>query len=298
VQSPLSDVSAQLYARLIGLLVMLLGVGGWWYNWHLLSTEGYFYIKLCLFGPLALGGGLLFMVRPEWTGPWRTDSTRGHKAALISVVAFMAVASGIDMYFLKTHQSPRAVVTSPRRLAVPAPQRAMPSFTPVSLTPSLNFQGRSYRLGSFNQRHNATWEFVTAGETVNDWTRLLTIVDRPDARTREELDRLAEGLMTAYKSNGARVLAAKTLQDDSGAPYNYLVVAFEEPSKQRFELNFVKVTLGATNAVVAIHGARISDSQDYRSKAKEFLDQKSGEVGAALAKMLMPDVSKLPRRTF
>jgi hypothetical protein len=224
---------------------------------------------------------------------------QGTKAALVSVIAFMALASGIDFYRLKTHRpARRAVMTSPPRLAVPSPQRAMASFSNASLTPSLVFQGQTYRLGSYNQRHNATWEFVTAGESVNDWTKLLTIVDRPDARTREELDLLAEGLLTAYKSHGAKVLATKTLQDGSGAPYNYLVVAFEETAKQRFELNFVKVSLGATNAVVAIHGARVSDPQDYRSKAKEFLNQNSGEIGAALATMTMPDVSKLPRRTF
>ena len=59
-------------------------------------------------------------------------------------------------------------------------------------TPALTFMGHSYRLGSFNQKINATWEFVTGSETVNNWTTLITIIDRPDAHSKEELDRLAE----------------------------------------------------------------------------------------------------------
>lgn len=278
-------------ARSIGLAVMAIGVAGWWYNWHLAETAGYFYIKLCLLGPLALGGGLLMLARPDWVGPLRSDSTQAHRFALFSLIGFMAAASGTDMYLLKTRQS-----APPQRVVVPRiPQRGNPS---VAITPTITFLGQTYRLGSFNQRHNPTWEFVSGNETVNDWTRLLTIVDRSDARTREELDRLAEGLMSTYKSHGAQILAAKTLQDDSGSPFNYLVAAFEEPGKNRYELNFVKVTLGPKNAAVAIYGARISDPQDYRSKTKDFLDQHSAEVGQALGKLALPDVTKLPRTTF
>src|SRR5215470_9644252 len=65
--------------RFIGLLMIAIGLGGWWYNWHLAATEGQFYIKLCLLGPLGLAGGILMLVRPEWAGPLRSDSTRAHK---------------------------------------------------------------------------------------------------------------------------------------------------------------------------------------------------------------------------
>jgi len=49
---------------------------------------------------------------------------------------------------------------------------------------------------------------------------------------------------------------------------------------------------------VAIYGVRISDPQDYRTKARDFLDQKSSEVGRALGEAALPDVSSLPRREF
>jgi len=53
----------------------------------------------------------------------------------------------------------------------------------------------------------------------------LTIIDRLDARTRDELERLAEGIMTKYKSSGGQILAARTLRDASGTPFNYMVAA-------------------------------------------------------------------------
>ncbi len=291
-------------ARLVGLVAIAIGVGGWWYNWHLAATEGQFYIKLCILGPLGLAGGILMLVRPEWAGPLRSDSTRAHKIALIAVLGFMFVASGIDMYLLKHNRSPRrSTITrwSPS-LGTPA-LSAMPRMTSVasvmtSVAPEMSFLERKYLLGSFNQKQNATWEFVTRDETIDDWKTLLTIIDRPDARTREELDRLAEGIMSAYKSHGGRILAAKTMRQDSGEVFNYMVAAFEEPGKQRFELNFVKAALGPKNAAVVIYGVRITDPRDYRTKAKNFLDRSSDEVGRALGNMVLPDISKLPRRTF
>jgi hypothetical protein len=276
-------------ARFIGLLMIAIGIGGWWYNWHLAATEGHFYIKLCLLGPLGLAGGILMLVRPEWAGPLQSDSTRAHKAALFAAIGFMAVASGIDMYLLKYSRPARPSFTAW------SPSLGTPS---ISGAPEMTFLDRTYRLGSFNQKQNATWEFVTRDETIGDWKTLLTIIDRPDARTREELDRLAEGIMAAYKSHGARILAAKTMHEDSGAAFNYMVAAFEEPGKQRLEVNFVKMALGPKNAAVLIYGVRITDPQDYRTKAKEFLDRNSGEIGRALGAAVLPDIGKLPRKAF
>ena len=87
--------------RLFGLAAMAAGAAGWWYNEHLAATEGAFWIKLCVFVPLALAGGLLMLVRPEYAGPWRQENSRSHKAAVIAVVAFMAVGSGIEFYRLQ-----------------------------------------------------------------------------------------------------------------------------------------------------------------------------------------------------
>jgi hypothetical protein len=162
----------------------------------------------------------------------------------------------------------------------------------------ISFLSRTYRLGSFNRKQNATWEYVTGGETVENWTTLLTIVDRPDANTPPELDRLAEGIVSTYKSHGGQILLAKTMRDKSGAPFNYLIAAFEEPAKQRFEVNFVKIALGKKNAYILLYDARVGDPQDYKTKGKDFLDEHSAEIGHFLDNADLPDLSTLPRAEF
>jgi hypothetical protein len=280
--------------------MILVGIAGWWYNAHLAATTGQFWIKLCILGPLGVFGGLVMLLRPDWAGPWRKDSTPAHKAALITVIALVAVTSGMTFYLLKR---PSASAKSPvihwtpamGTPVLPASRVAPPA---MNATPSIRFQGQEYKLGSFSNKKNPMWEFVSGNESVDNWTTLLTIVDRPDARTRPDLDRLAEGIMSTYKSGGARILLAKTMQDSSGTPFNYLVASFDEPAKNRIELNFVKCVLGEQNAAIAIYGVRIADPQDYISQAKQFLDQHSSEVGRAIEQFAIPDLGRLPRREF
>jgi hypothetical protein len=169
---------------------------------------------------------------------------------------------------------------------------------PPAASPTINLLAKTYRLGSFNQKTQAMWEFVSAGETVANWTTLLTLIDRPDAHTKQDLDRLAEGIKSNYESHGGKTLKAQTMSDASGAAYNYMVVAFEEPAKRRFELNFVKAALSPKNAYVAVYGVRITDPKDYLGKAKAFLNEHSGEVGRALENASFPDLSRLPRKEF
>jgi len=173
---------------------------------------------------------------------------------------------------------------------------ASPQARPVA--PTITLLTRTYQLGSFNQKNQATWEFITAGEKIDNWTTLMTIIDRPDAHTRGELDRLAEGIMSNYKSHGGQILSAKTMRDKSGATYNYMVAAFEEPGKHRYELNFVRIALAPKNAFVVIYGVRITDPSNYVRKAKDFLNQQSGPVGDALENVVLPDIGKLPRKEF
>ncbi|MBI2686632.1 MAG: hypothetical protein HYX27_09975 [Acidobacteria bacterium] len=165
-------------------------------------------------------------------------------------------------------------------------------------TPTVTFLGQPYRLASFNQKTNAMWEFTSANETVDNWSTLLTVVDRPDARTRPDLDRLAQGVMDTYKSRGGRILMAKTMVDASGTPYNYMVAAFDQPAQRRFELNFVKAAMGAKNAYMAIYGVRVADQKDYAGKAKAYLNERSGEIGKELEKAVLPAVGTLPRKEF
>jgi hypothetical protein len=157
--------------------------------------------------------------------------------------------------------------------------------------PPITFLAKPYRLGSFSKKQNATWEYVSSGETVENWTTLLTLIDRPDAHTPPELDRLAEGVMATYKSHGGRILLAKTLKDKGGAPFNYMVAAFEEPAKQRFELNFVRIALAPKNAFILVYGARVPH-------IKEFLDQHAAEIGRSLENAVLPDLATMPRKEF
>ena len=173
---------------------------------------------------------------------------------------------------------------------------ASPQAPPAA--PTINLLARTYRLGSFNQKNQATWEFIAGGEKIDEWSTLVTLIDRPDAHTREELDRLSEGIVSTYKSHGGQILSAKTMSGDSGGVFNYMVAAFEEPGKHRLELNFVKMALGPKNAYILIYGVRVSDPADYRGKSKLFLDQQSGPIGRALDNAVLPEIGTLPRKEF
>ena len=76
--------------------------------------------------------------------------------------------------------------------------------TLVVMADPVMFQGRSYRLGSFNHKAKAMWAFVSAPETVAD------------------MYRLAQGVLDTYKARGAKVVMARTMQDAAGKPFNYM----------------------------------------------------------------------------
>lgn len=168
--------------------------------------------------------------------------------------------------------------------------------TMTALEP-LKFLGRGYQLASHNEKANAMWEFTAGTETPQNWTTLLTLIDRPDAKSRPDLDRLAQGIMDTYKSSGGRVLMARTMSAPSG-PFNYMIVAFDQPAQKRYELNFVKIALADKNAVIAVYGVRVQDPANYTDKAKQFLSQNSEPIGKALEQAAFPSLSTLPRRVF
>lgn len=256
--------------RVIAGAMVLAGIAGWMYNWHLERVEGHFYIKLCVFAPLAVFGGIMMMIRPQWAGPWRTDSSRGHKVALLLLIATMAIVSGADMYAL-LHG----------RIA----------FASAPAIPTLAFMDRTYRLASVNQTEHRNWEFVCDGDQINDWKTLITVVDRSDAKTREDLDRLAQGLRSSFKLRNAQILKAQTMVEN-GMPFNYMVAAFNDGARQRYEFDFVKMALTPKGAVVTMYGARVTHAQ-----ASEFLDRQSSGIGRALGAMPTPEVTSFPARS-
>jgi hypothetical protein len=165
----------------------------------------------------------------------------------------------------------------------------------LSAADSINFLNRTYT--SFNQKASALWEFTSNKEPIDNWTTLLTLVDRPDAKTIQDLDRLAQGILDTYKAKGGKILSARTMQSQQG-PFNYILVAFDQPAAKRWELNFVKIALAPKNAVIAIYGVRVSDPTDYTTKAKKFLSDNSQAIGMALEQATFPSTATLPRKEF
>ena len=161
----------------------------------------------------------------------------------------------------------------------------------------MQFLQRCYHLGSYNQKNNPMWEYVTGNETVVNWTSLLTLIDRTDASTRQDLDRLAQGILDNYKSRKGQILLAKTMVGKDGQAFNYVAVAFEDPAHHRFELSFAKIALGPKNAYILVYGVRIGDP-DYLNKSKAFLNEHSSEIGRALENAALPDMGTLPRKEF
>jgi hypothetical protein len=165
--------------------------------------------------------------------------------------------------------------------------------------PKLTFMNSVYTLASHNEKNNhPMWEFTTGGEPIDQWNSLVTLIDRPEAKTMEEMDRLSQGIMEVYTTHGGKVLKAQTFQDTSGKPFNYMVAAFDEPQAHRFELNFVKIATGPQHAYTAIYGVRITDPQDYVGKANKFLNEHSAEIGHALGEAKFPALDTLPRKEF
>jgi hypothetical protein len=145
----------------------------------------------------------------------------------------------------------------------------------------VRFLGREYKLGFQAAKPNPMFEYVTGGETVQNWTSLVTLIDRADAKTLPDLDRLAQGVMDTYKSRGGKVLMARTMKDAGGKPLNYMIVAFEDPAKKRWELSFVKAAMGAKNAYIAVYGVRVAEP-------KKFLTDNSQAIGQELEKLSGP----------
>jgi hypothetical protein len=80
----------------LGILAITAGVAGWWCNWHTLLTQGEYYPRLSVVGPLGLFGGLLIMLHKQ-NAPTR-------KTALIGCAFLTALAAAADHYLL-THYS-------------------------------------------------------------------------------------------------------------------------------------------------------------------------------------------------
>ena len=76
----------------LGILAIAAGLSGWWCNWHLLLTQGEYYPRLSVVGPLGLFGGLLIMLHKH--------NTPARKMALLGCAVLTALTATADYYLL------------------------------------------------------------------------------------------------------------------------------------------------------------------------------------------------------
>lgn len=162
----------------------------------------------------------------------------------------------------------------------------------IEAAEQLTFLGKKFELASYNHKASAMWEFTTGGENVNNWTTLLTVLERPEAKTMPDLDRLAQGIVNTYTAQHGKIMLAKTMQGPKGV-FNYIMVAFEQPAHQRYELNFVKLALVNQKAIVTVYGVRVPFAE-----AKAFVNANSQVIGQGLELMAEPQTAAWPRKEF
>lgn len=101
----------------------------------------------------------------------------------------------------------------------------------------------------------------------------VTVLDRPDIRTRPALDQLAKDLLAGYKAEGGKILTAKMIGPNKNNPFQYIVVAFEQPARKGYELRFVKAAMGHRNACVTIYTVRVDDVKTFLQTQLESIEK-------------------------
>ena len=102
-----SSLRPSLRSRLTAIVFILAGAGVWWYVWHQLLTEGGYSLRLSLAGPFGVFGGLFLLIRPEWSGPWRTDTPTTQKVGTIVMMTVILAALGINYYLMQNYRAVR-----------------------------------------------------------------------------------------------------------------------------------------------------------------------------------------------
>jgi hypothetical protein len=84
-------------ARILGLVIILGFLGLTIYNWHQLSQEGRYSMKLAAFGPVGVIGGLYILIFPSMAGK---PTTTKEKIIVLTVFAIGLVAGLINWYLM------------------------------------------------------------------------------------------------------------------------------------------------------------------------------------------------------
>jgi hypothetical protein len=82
--------------RILGLVLILLGVGLVYFNWHQLLKDGSYSLKLAAFGPLVGVGGLFLIFFPAMGGKPNTTKER----IIVLIVFVIGLAAGLVNWYL------------------------------------------------------------------------------------------------------------------------------------------------------------------------------------------------------
>lgn len=85
-----------LKARLLGVVLILIFAALIYYNWHQLSNEGRYSLKLAAFGPVGVVGGLFVLLFPGKGG--KPETTRDKIIALL--VCGVGMVAGMFNWYL------------------------------------------------------------------------------------------------------------------------------------------------------------------------------------------------------
>ncbi|HBB88390.1 MAG TPA: hypothetical protein DC047_12320 [Blastocatellia bacterium] len=82
--------------RVLGLVLILLGIGLIYFNWHQLLKDGSYSLKLAAFGPLVGVGGLFLIFFPSMGGKPNTAKEK----IIVLIVFVIGLAAGLLNWYL------------------------------------------------------------------------------------------------------------------------------------------------------------------------------------------------------
>lgn len=86
-----------LRTRILALVLILLGIGLVYFNWHQLLKEGSYSMKMAAFGPLIGVGGLFLLLFPSMGGK---PTTAKEKIIVLAVLVVGLVAGLVNWYLM------------------------------------------------------------------------------------------------------------------------------------------------------------------------------------------------------
>jgi len=85
-----------LKTRILALVLILLGLGLVYFNWHQLLKDGSYSMKMAAFGPLVGVGGLFLLLFPSMGGKPATAKEK----IIVLVVLVIGLAAGLINWYL------------------------------------------------------------------------------------------------------------------------------------------------------------------------------------------------------